>query len=615
MKAIHTRSGTKILLNDGEGSVFIEDPSGNTVHLDGKGNVKVNAPKTMTLNATDLNINVSDSFNIAVGNQMTTTVMQKILLNTPFMQQLIADYYHVQSGKALLNSMQEMKLESPEMYVAGQQKLMMHSDESAVLNSQKIIEVKGKSGNKLSNTPDMYEVSIAALEAKCVVNFRPLNGWAGSFGFDWIRQKDTHPTLMEGDFMYKNFTGNYGAVYASNAGAVFTSNAVKFNILKSLYEPFTIPWKVDAAGNPIEYYTPWLALFPENELEIILEKSTNPWESPKVTTVDRPTNYANTKAKLHLLIEIDEEPEKIELKYDKDFIKIDKVEITPKTITGGIIRSMDIEVTSLYPTKKDLEIKAIASVKDATGKIEEKLVGKLKMLKNDDIKKGNVVFVDISTNIGNGQLYGFSRSNLTFFDDQKKYLEKFLRQALVVPNIEQVAFDMSVDTPLNGNLKTALLTDYTIAPSVSGLSQRVLNKNNNSSGGTALANFLEARFIADPANSKYADYYKIFFFGERGGRMSPSGYVGLGGHATGIPSKSAIMYSNPMAFFVTHELLHAIGLHHSFDNNSQYTFPIGYTENIMDYSHVVQNDPAGGSTALKTQVATWKWQWETIQKL
>ncbi|MFP3835890.1 phage baseplate assembly protein V, partial [Chryseobacterium sp. SIMBA_028] len=43
-KVIHTRSGTKIILNDAEGSVFIEDPSGNTYLMDGAGNINVNAP-------------------------------------------------------------------------------------------------------------------------------------------------------------------------------------------------------------------------------------------------------------------------------------------------------------------------------------------------------------------------------------------------------------------------------------------------------------------------------------------------------------------------------------------------------------------------------------------
>ncbi|NRS90688.1 uncharacterized protein involved in type VI secretion and phage assembly [Flavobacterium sp. 7E] len=51
VKAIHTRSGTKIIMNDSEGSILIEDPSGNTWQMDGQGNISVNAPKNFTLNA------------------------------------------------------------------------------------------------------------------------------------------------------------------------------------------------------------------------------------------------------------------------------------------------------------------------------------------------------------------------------------------------------------------------------------------------------------------------------------------------------------------------------------------------------------------------------------
>lgn len=66
-KVIHTRSGTKIILNDAEGSVFIEDPSGNTYLMDGQGNINVNAPKNMTFTA-------GDNLNINVGKNMTTNV-------------------------------------------------------------------------------------------------------------------------------------------------------------------------------------------------------------------------------------------------------------------------------------------------------------------------------------------------------------------------------------------------------------------------------------------------------------------------------------------------------------------------------------------------------------
>jgi type VI secretion system secreted protein VgrG len=68
-KVIHTRSGTKIILNDAEGSVFIEDPSGNTYLMDGAGNINVNAPKNMTFTVGEnLNINVGQNMNTNIGN-------------------------------------------------------------------------------------------------------------------------------------------------------------------------------------------------------------------------------------------------------------------------------------------------------------------------------------------------------------------------------------------------------------------------------------------------------------------------------------------------------------------------------------------------------------------
>lgn len=66
-KVIHTRSGTKIILNDAEGSVFIEDPSGNTYLMDGQGNINVNAPKNMTFTA-------GEDINISAGRNMTTSI-------------------------------------------------------------------------------------------------------------------------------------------------------------------------------------------------------------------------------------------------------------------------------------------------------------------------------------------------------------------------------------------------------------------------------------------------------------------------------------------------------------------------------------------------------------
>ena len=99
-KVIHTRSGTKIILNDAEGSVFIEDPSGNTYLMDGQGNINVNAPKNFTVNAgDDINLTAGKNMNTNVGMNSTETVgmnksvgvgmMSMINVGTDFMTNVV----------------------------------------------------------------------------------------------------------------------------------------------------------------------------------------------------------------------------------------------------------------------------------------------------------------------------------------------------------------------------------------------------------------------------------------------------------------------------------------------------------------------------------------------
>ncbi|KUJ55381.1 type VI secretion system Vgr family protein [Chryseobacterium aquaticum] len=73
-KVIHTRSGTKIILNDAEGSVFIEDPSGNTYLMDGRGNISVNAPKNMSFIAGE-NVLINAGNNIVASAQKNVNIL------------------------------------------------------------------------------------------------------------------------------------------------------------------------------------------------------------------------------------------------------------------------------------------------------------------------------------------------------------------------------------------------------------------------------------------------------------------------------------------------------------------------------------------------------------
>lgn len=89
MKVIRTRSGIKIVYNDADGSLLIEDPSGNRYFMDGKGNTFVKVPNNMTFDiGEDLTFNVGKNLitkigedqNTEVGNDKSTTVTSKISL-------------------------------------------------------------------------------------------------------------------------------------------------------------------------------------------------------------------------------------------------------------------------------------------------------------------------------------------------------------------------------------------------------------------------------------------------------------------------------------------------------------------------------------------------------
>lgn len=74
LKAIHTRSGHIIKLDDTDGgeSITITDKNGNIIHLDtAKSTITITAPENMTLNAKNMQINVTEDMEVNVGKNKT----------------------------------------------------------------------------------------------------------------------------------------------------------------------------------------------------------------------------------------------------------------------------------------------------------------------------------------------------------------------------------------------------------------------------------------------------------------------------------------------------------------------------------------------------------------
>ncbi|MFH6991399.1 type VI secretion system Vgr family protein [Flavobacterium sp. FlaQc-48] len=107
MKVICTRSGIKIVYNDADGSLLIEDPSGNRYFMDGKGNTFVKVPKNMTFDiGEDLTFNVGKNMithvgedqNTHVGKDKSTTVNNKNSLQAQEYKQNIDENKTVEIG-------------------------------------------------------------------------------------------------------------------------------------------------------------------------------------------------------------------------------------------------------------------------------------------------------------------------------------------------------------------------------------------------------------------------------------------------------------------------------------------------------------------------------------
>lgn len=73
IKSFFTRCGCTITFDDKQKSILIKDPSGNSIYMDGEGNITVDAPKNMTINVGDnLDITVGKNMNVIVnGNKKT----------------------------------------------------------------------------------------------------------------------------------------------------------------------------------------------------------------------------------------------------------------------------------------------------------------------------------------------------------------------------------------------------------------------------------------------------------------------------------------------------------------------------------------------------------------
>ncbi|NLU93035.1 phage baseplate assembly protein V [Chitinophaga sp. Ak27] len=580
IKALKTRGGHLIRLDDTDGqeSITITDKNGNIIFLDTPArSIMITAAEAIDWSARNITFHIANALTINSGNQLLMNTGGRMLVYSPLFQQMVPGFMYLFSEKTLLQSRDEIRVESPEIYAAGKEKMFLYSEQQTVLNSQGTNFIKGATASKHTNSPDSYQVADDELMVACVVQFRPQNSWKGEYGFDWFRQSDTS---ISGDVDYEDIVGKYytSAAYTDivtdrNAWSkFFRKEAADLEQLKLLYTPFHYALKKDKDNRAVvlRYYAPWIALLPSGQ--------------PGAAEVE-----------LKLLIDYQDKPARIEFEYNEAHLSLDK-----KTITD-IHKKDTLKVSSRMVFPRDEEINVYAYAKPDDTRDKRKLVGKLHVVGSGKTRQVNVVIVRVLTRVRRAVKQGVPiRGGLDDF-------QRSLRQALIQLNITDQAND--------ANGVPAVITLDVTEPGLNFAANYAPNGNYLRPVRADLGEFLNRQFDQSRYGTLFPDHYRLFFLGD----SATENTADAGGNQQ-TRSKQGFSQLNVNwgVFFATHdkptiahEMLHALGLPHSFDSQARFCYEAQKTENILDYSNWNVDIDGNAHTPIN-RISTWYWQWQVL---
>ncbi|RAV30772.1 type VI secretion system Vgr family protein [Sinomicrobium soli] len=141
LKVIHSRSGTKIKMNDAEGSIFIEDPSGNTWFMDGQGNIEVTAPKNVSIRA-------GEHMTLTAGRSITTNSGEDTSITAgKNLKEVATADYRLQAANITEISDGDFRAQADTINNVGRSEITSMSNEGA-LNSHARSKINNNSGEK-----------------------------------------------------------------------------------------------------------------------------------------------------------------------------------------------------------------------------------------------------------------------------------------------------------------------------------------------------------------------------------------------------------------------------------------------------------------------------------
>lgn len=391
------------------------------------------------------------------------------------------------------------------------------------------------------------KVPVQKTGAKVIVQFRTAGSYKGKYGFDWIRMGDSG---RPGDTWYANIMGNKhtskNEVIVDKTKRVYDYYASRMFSTKR----FVIPWKTQGK-RPFMYISPVMTL------------------------------RKGASAKLTLKVEVKEPAVKMEYQCQTPGIFQLSKDTVPTLGKGKHTLPDELVVTCLKEFSRDQEIKVYAYDENNV----KHLAGKLIVKANDKKHQRTINVAVVRVLFKEKETFPDISSSVT-------KLRNILGQAYV--KIDDHTVSLNIEQALTNKETSKYFTP-----------KGWIHSSSLSSGD--LYSFLNAKL--SKKFPKFNKYFKLYYINRKCVDDTSGKEMPLYGRARNLFSLEVIISFNGLNDnTAVHELLHCIGLPHSFSKISVSYFDVAFkkdfTDNIMDYSDMHSGIPT---------IATWEYQWRAIQ--
>ena len=249
IKAIQTRSGVKIKINDAEGSIYLEDKGGNKVFLDGSGNIKLSSLTSVSIDSKEINLK-SDTLNIETTQLLKAKSQQNFILSS--LQTIDIEEtknFNVNVTNVAMSAHQNIKTTAQQVQL-GAEKQMTVASENMELHGTQAMALKSPKMDKVTKAKKVSQNDENKEGVQVIATIKPRD-YKGEYGIDYCE--------MDSDFQnIKRFQRtrvrdiNYIFDKNTNQFKSATSFAEKQAPVKEQYYKKTLFGK--------EYYATWILL-------------------------------------------------------------------------------------------------------------------------------------------------------------------------------------------------------------------------------------------------------------------------------------------------------------------------------------------------------------------